>query len=168
MPELALGPLLRAALRFTASALPAERQMARRAALAATLCAALAALDGASLPRSRSIDAAPDGVRNHTPEGTMDDAPGEPPPDPYTALRAVLCALRSAPPAQMREDGAAAERRIALAADLRLQATEAAQPRAHSTVRGLQLDALRLNSRLSTTSSTTLATRYCGSASRDS
>ena len=91
LPELALGPLLRAALRFTASALPAERQMARRAALAATLCAALAALDGASLPRSRSIDAAPDGVRNHTPEGTMEDAPGEPPPDPYTALRAVLC-----------------------------------------------------------------------------
>ena len=149
LPELALGPLLRAALRFTASALPAERQMARRAALAATLCAALAALDGASLPRSRSIDAAPDGVRNHTPEGTMDDAPGEPPPDPYTALRAVLCALRSAPPAQMREAlGAAAERCIALAADLRLQATEAAQPRAHSTVRGLQLDALRAELRV--------------------
>ena len=79
----------------------------------------------------------------------MDDAPGEPPPDPYTALRAVLCALRSAPPAQMREAlGAAAERCIAHAADLRLQATEAAQPRAHSTVRGLQLDALRAELRV--------------------
>ena len=106
LPELALGPLLRAALRFTASALPAERQMARRAALAATLCAALAALDGASLPRSRSIDAAPDGVRNHTPEGTMDDAPGEPPrPSAYTALRAARAGLRrrGAPPAHCRE-----------------------------------------------------------------
>ena len=86
--------------------------MVRRAALAATLCSALAALEYGG-EWSASSDA-------------------------HTAFRAVLCAWRCLPamaspggsaPAQMREAlGAAAERCIVLAAEARLQAKAAAQP----------------------------------------